>query len=124
MRYPCILMAHAKRSKKSFEPAWLCASNKPMNLIHAIARLRGWPATSLHDPITPMVLARKDCLALEHPVGIAVFCHTGLLWITQFGSADDTLLHAGQGFEFIGQHAVTIQALHAASFELRSKPLQ
>src|SRR3989304_2701743 len=97
LRWLCIRVTHAYRAQRSFVTAgWLsdihaCHINRRRHAMDSISSARKQPSRLLE-------IDQTHPLSVRVPVGSAVHCITGRVWLTQEGLPDDIVLAAGEKF--------------------------
>ena len=68
-----------------------------------------------------LCLKPKQMLKVRNGAGHAILCHSGSLWLTQYGDGRDIVLGAGESFRFDRDGLALVQALEQSSVSLTAR---
>lgn len=71
---------------------------------------------------TRLTLEPRESMVLEHRTGVLVTCHTGCVWLTQYGDSRDVVLDAGQSHELVPASSTVLSSWRGAQISLAPAP--
>jgi Protein of unknown function (DUF2917) len=94
--------------------AWLRAHNPAFVAPHPSATASATPASPSRDVQAVHQLPQAHTMTLAEPLGHALVCLAGCIWITQDGDPRDVVINAGQVFTPDRNRRTLIHALEAS----------